>query len=127
MAATEYALKKAVHNNIVVREVDEARQREMWQWACILLVFVVVLVVTVWQQWQITHYAYAMQTVKTQQAAEDDTARQLRLKIETLREPSRIQRLALESGMVAPLGDEAVIVERVVAAPRPPSSVVAAR
>jgi cell division protein FtsL len=127
VAATEYALKKAVHNNAIVREVDEVRQRELWQWACIFVVFVVVLVVSVWQNWQFTAYGYAMQTVNAERAREEELGRQLRLQIEELRAPARIQQLAAGRGMVAPAVDEAVIVERVVPPPPPASSVVAAR
>lgn len=127
MAATEYALKKTVRNNTIVREVDEVRQREMWQSVCIGIVFVVVLVVSVWQHWQFRQYGYQMQNVQKQHALEDEVSRQLRLQIETLRAPARIQEMALKRGMVEPTREEFIVIERVAAAPRPSSSVVAAR
>jgi len=39
----EYAIKKDVRNNPIVREVDETKQRELWKWAGIAAFLVVVL------------------------------------------------------------------------------------
>ena len=48
-------------------------------------------------------------------AQELEINRHLRLEIETLRSPKRIERIATEElGLVAPTGDEAFVVQRVV-------------
>ena len=39
----EYAIKKDIRNNPIVREVDEARQRQLWRSVGIGLFLVVVL------------------------------------------------------------------------------------
>ena len=46
----EYAIKKDVRNNPIVREVDEARQRQLWRSTAIGAVLVVVLLFSVWQR-----------------------------------------------------------------------------
>ena len=40
----EYAIKKDVRNNPIVREIDEERQRQLWRTAGISAVLVLVLV-----------------------------------------------------------------------------------
>jgi cell division protein FtsL len=127
MGATEYALKKVVQNNAIVREIDEVRQREMWQWVCMGLLLVVVLVVSVWQHSAMVQHGYRVEALQRLRAEEEETSRQLRLQIETLRAPARIEALAIRLHMIAPGPDQAVVIERVVPAERPPASVVAAR
>ncbi len=128
MTASEYAFKKVVENNAIVREVDEARVREMWQWVCIGLLLVVVLVVSVWQHLAMVQHGYRVEALQRDRAAEQETSRHLRLEIETLRAPTRIVPLAIQQlHMVAPGQDQAIVIERVVPAERPPASVVAAR
>ena len=41
MEAFEYAIKKDIRNNPIVREVDEARVREMWRSATAGVILVV--------------------------------------------------------------------------------------
>jgi cell division protein FtsL len=54
--------------------------------------------------------------------------RQLRLEIETLRSPRRIEALATgQLHLVAPERDEAIVIERVVKPEAPPKSIVAQR
>lgn len=128
MEATEYAPKKPVRAQTIVREVDEARQRELWQWVCTGVVFVVVLLVSVWQQSQFAPHGRDVEFLKTERAREDAIGRDLRLRIERLRAPQRIESLALKDlQMVAPASDQAIVIERVVLPQRPAASVVAAR
>ena len=45
MESFEYAIKKDVRNNPIVREVDEAREREQWKWIGIGGLLVLLLLV----------------------------------------------------------------------------------
>jgi cell division protein FtsL len=66
--------------------------------------------------------------MQRERAAEEELTRQLRLEIETLRSPKRIEVLATEwLHLVAPSRDEAIVVERVLPADPPAHSVVARR
>jgi cell division protein FtsL len=66
--------------------------------------------------------------MQRERATEAEINRHLRLEIETLRAPQRIQKLATERlGMVLPGPDEAVVLERVAPADPPAKSLVATR
>jgi hypothetical protein len=54
----EYAIKKDVRNNPIVREVDEARQRQLWKTAGISAVLVVVVLFSVWQNFELVRHGY---------------------------------------------------------------------
>lgn len=128
MDAAEYAISKNVRNNLVVREVDEIRQRQLWRWVFVLFVLVAVAVITAWQHLELLRYGYRLEAMQQERADEEEIARRLRLEIETLRSPERIEQYATEQlHMVRPRRDEVVVIERVVPAEAPPSSVVASR
>jgi cell division protein FtsL len=128
MEAFEYAIKKDVRNNLIVREVDEAKQRELWQSVGIAGFLVLVLLFSAWQHFELLRHGYQFEQMQRQRAAEEETALRLRLEIETLKSPKRIEALATEQlHLVAPAGDEAIVIERVVPADPPAASVVARR
>jgi len=124
----EYAIRKDIRNNPIVREVDQSRQRELWKSAGIAGFLVLVLLFSAWQHYELLRHGYDVERMQRERAVEDETARQLRLEIETLRSPKRIETLATEQlHLVAPTGDEAIVIERVVPADPPASSIVARR
>jgi cell division protein FtsL len=126
--AFEYAVKKDVRNNPIVREVDEARQLELWKSAGVGGFLVLVLLFSAWQHWEQLQQRYQLEPMEHQRAAEEDTSRHLRLEIETLRSPKLIETFATAHlHMVAPTRDEAIIIERVVPADPPARSIVAQR
>jgi cell division protein FtsL len=126
--AFEYAIKKDVRNNPIVREVDSARHRELWKTVGLAGLFVVILLVWAWQQFDILRHGYRVEEMQRERAAEEETARQLRLEIETLKSPKRIEELATQKlHLVAPTRDEAIVIERVVPAEPPARSVIAQR
>jgi len=129
MAETfEYAIKKDVRNNPIVREIDRDRQREMWRSVSTGVVLVSVLLASAWQHFELLRYGYRLEQMQKERAAEEDINRHLRLEIETLRAPARIERLATERlHMVSPGPNDAFVIERVVPSPAPPRSVVASR
>jgi cell division protein FtsL len=124
----EYAIRKDVRNNPIVREVDEARQRGLWKSVAVAGVLVVALLFWAWQQFELLQHGYRLEEMQKQRAAEEETARHLRLEIETLKSPKRIEQIATEQlGLVAPAHGEALVIERVVPADPPAKSVVARR
>jgi cell division protein FtsL len=126
--AFEYAIKKDVRNNPIVREVDEARHRELWKSVALAAFLVVVLLFSAWQHFELLRHGYRVEQMQRERAAEDEAARQLRLEIDTLRAPQRIEALATRRlRLVAPTKDEAIVIERVVPSEPPSSSVVARR
>jgi hypothetical protein len=128
MDAVEYALRKVVRNNPIVREVDEVRQRELWQWVCVGLVLVLVLLFSAWQRSELLRHGYGIQDLQQKRAQEAETARHLRLKIEQLRAPRRVEVYATTRlNLIRPGQGDAIVIERVTPPGRPASSVVAAR
>jgi cell division protein FtsL len=124
----EYAIRKDVRNNPIVREIDERRQRELWQSMVIGCLLVLVLLFSAWQHFELLRHGYRFEQMQRERAAEADISRHLRLEIETLRAPQRIEKLATERlGMVAPTAEDATVIERVTAADPPANSIVATR
>jgi len=124
----EYAIKKDVRNNAIVREVDEARQRELWKTVAITALLVLVFLFSAWQRTELLRHGYRIEQMQNERAVEDERTRHLRLEIETLRAPSRVEALATGPlHLVAPSRDEAIVIERVVPADPPAKSVVARR
>ena len=124
----EYAIKKDVRNNPIVREIDQARQREMWRSIAVGVAIVLLLLFSAWQHFELLRHGYRVEQMQKDRAQEAEINRHLRLEIETLRSPERIERLATERlQMVAPGAEDAVVIERVLPSPPPPRSVVALR
>ena len=123
----EYAIKKDVRNNPIVREVDEARQRELWKSVSVAGFLVLVLLFSAWQHFELLRHGYELEELQRQKAAEEETSRQLRLEIETLKSPKRIEALATQLHLVTPSRDEAIVIERVTSSEPPAKSVVARR
>lgn len=124
----EYAIKKDVRNNPIVREVDRDRHREMWRTAAICVFLVSVVLFWAWQHFELLRHGYRLEQMQRDRAAETEVNRHLRLEIETLRSPIRIERLATDRlQMVTPGPDDASVIERVLPPPAPPQSAVARR
>ena len=129
MAETfEYAVRKDVRNNPIVREVDRTRQRELWGGVGIGGFLVTVLLFSAWQHFELLRHGYRIEQMQQERVLEEEAARQLRLEIEALRSPKRIEALATRQlHLVAPTRDEAIVIERVRPADLPDRSVVARR
>jgi cell division protein FtsL len=122
----EYAIKKDIRNNPIVREVDRERHREMWRTAGIGLFLVSVLLFWAWQHFELLRQGYRFEQMQREHVAEVEINRHLRLDIYALRSPERIERMATRQlGMVTPAAADALVVERVLPSPAPPSSALA--
>lgn len=123
----EYAIKKDVRNNPIVREVDEARQRQMRRSLGIGGMLVTVLLFSAWQKVGLVQHGYDLQRLEKDYADELEINRQLTLEVASLRSPGRIEGLAKKMKLVEPPADRAIVIERVAPAPPPGKSIVAAR
>src|SRR5207245_9189222 len=95
MEPFEYAVKKDVRNNPIVREVDEARQRELWKSVGVAGFLVVVLLFSAWQHFELLRHGSQVEELQRERAAEEEISRRLRLEIETLKSPKRVEALAI--------------------------------
>jgi len=100
----------------------------MWKSVAIAAFLVVGLLFSAWQHFEMLRHGYQIEEMQRERAAEEETARRLKLEIETLRSPRRIEALATETlHLVAPSRDEAIVIERVQANDPPAKSVIARR
>lgn len=121
----EYAIKKDVRNNPIVRGVDERQRRALWRTIGLGVLIVGMLLFSAWQHYQIIDHGYRTQATLEALTEQEALNRRLRLEVETLRAPAVIERRAIEElGMVYPGPAEAVQVDRVVA-PAVPKAVFA--
>jgi cell division protein FtsL len=124
----EYAIKKDIRNNPIVREIDRERYRDMWRSTVVGVFLVIALLFSAWQHFELLRNGYRLEDMQKQRASEQEIARHLRLEIETLRSPARIERLATgRLQMVSPGPSDATVIERVVPNAPPPRSVIARR
>jgi cell division protein FtsL len=123
----EYAIKKDVRNNPIVREVDSERQRQLWKSLGIGGLLVVVVLFSALQNFALVQHGYELQRLEEEKAAEQEINRHLRLELETLRSPERIEGMAKTLNLITPQRDQAIVIERVAPTPAPDQSIVAAR
>lgn len=124
----EYAAKKSVRNNVIVREVDQVRQRELWRSVVVGVALVSVLLFSSWQHFELLQHGYRIEQMQQERAEEARINRHLRLEIETLRSPRRIEQIAIDKlNLVEPTAEETVVIQRIMPAPVPDRSVVAFR
>jgi cell division protein FtsL len=128
MDAFEYAIKKDIRNNAIVREIDRARHRELWRWAGVGAVLAALLVCTAWQHYELLRHGYRIEQLQKATQQEQAVNRSLRLQLQVLRSPQRIAHIAeTELHMVEPAAGDSIVIERAVAAEPPARSVVASR
>src|SRR3954465_11112586 len=94
MEAFEYAIRKDIRNNPIVREVDETRVREMWRSASVGVLLVAILLYSAWQHFELIRYGYRIEHLQQQRLAEEQINRHLKLSIQTLTRADRIELLA---------------------------------
>src|SRR5215212_9550066 len=103
METFEYAIKKDIRNNPIVREVDERRLREQWHTLFIVVLFVAVVLFSGWQRVELLQHGYRLEQMQQQRGDEEDVNGHLRREDETLKSPRRIETLATEKlHLVAP-------------------------
>jgi cell division protein FtsL len=126
--AFEYAVRKDVRNNPIVREVDVERQRDLWKSLGMAALVVASVMFWTWQHFALLRHGYRLEELQRDRAAEEDVARHLRLEIESLRSPKRIESIARgQLNLVTPSREDAIVIERVVPAEPPARTVVARR
>jgi cell division protein FtsL len=109
----EYAIKKDVRNNPVVREIDVQQKREFLRMIGFAVVILAMGLFAAWQHFQIVQSGYEVQRVEQERANAEARNRQLRLAVEGLRSPQRIEQIATHDlGMQAPTTKDTLMIER---------------
>lgn len=106
----EYAIKKDIRNNPVVREVDRQHKRQLLRTITLAIVVVSMLVFWAWQRFGVVEGGYQDWALRAKLQAEEDRHRQYLLEVEMLRSPQRIQTAAARDLHMAPATPETTIV-----------------
>jgi hypothetical protein len=96
----EHAIKMDVRNNPIVRELDQARQRELWRWMLVGGALVAVILFSLWQRFSVMRVATQIESTERELGQARELQRRLRLEVERLSAPRRIEQLALRNHMV---------------------------
>jgi cell division protein FtsL len=96
----EHAIKMDVRNNPIVRELDQARQRELWRSMLIGGTLVGVVLFSLWQRFSVMRTATEIETVQHELTQALEEQRRLTLEVEQLSAPGRIEKLAIGQHMV---------------------------
>ena len=100
MRPIEVRFEKNINNLTLVREADTRRQ---WEYVAVSLLgalFVVGLLFYGWQHYQFIHYGYKIEEAQKRQEQLALKRDGLRIRREQLQDPTRIESLAKERGMV---------------------------
>ena len=121
----EYAIKKDIRNNPVVREVDAHQTREFRRTACLVGLIVSMGLFAAWQHLQLVQNGYDVQTLQQARTDEEKLNRKLRLEVEMMRAPQRIEFKALhELHMVPSNSKNTLVIQRATSA-APDKTIVA--
>ena len=124
----EYAIKKDVRNNPVVRGVDVQQRRELFRSLLVGAAVVTMLLFSAWQHYLLIDHSYRVQEMLTERAREERLNRQLRLEVESMRAPEIVEQRAIkELGMVYPAPEQTLVIERVSSSTAPKAIVARAR
>lgn len=124
----EYAIKKDLRNNPIVRGVDEKQRRALARGLGIGVLVVGMLLFSAWQRYQMIDHGYRVEKLTKEIAEQEALNRQLRLEVDTLRSPEMIESRAMrELQMAYPTPAETVLVERIPATTAPKAVVAHAR
>lgn len=109
----EYAIKKDVRNNPIVREADRRQWQEFLRTAGVWVLILAMFMFAAWQHFEVFLHGYQIEQVLQAKQEEEAINRRLRLQIETLRAPDRIERIAMdELRMVVPKASNTIVLQR---------------
>jgi cell division protein FtsL len=98
----EIHFAKRIDNTRVVKVTDPKRRREMISFGITLSVFFLFVMVYLWQHFSAIEYGYRIEQLKVQRDTIVESNRALSLEAASLKDLSRIERLALQMGMQRP-------------------------
>jgi hypothetical protein len=104
----EIYFHKPIDNSRLVKVTDPERKREMAMFAGALGLLLVLFLVFCWQHYSAIEYGYRNEALRQQREQLLEARRQLQLDEAQLREPWRIDELAHQMGLQAPMAGQVV-------------------
>lgn len=120
----EFAIKKDIRNNPIVREVDVQQKHEFRQTLAVVATVVTMLLFWAWPHLQVVRETTKIESLKLAVQEAEARNRHLQLELATLTAPQQVESRARQQQFVSPTEKDTLIVERVEPA-RPSSSIVA--
>jgi cell division protein FtsL len=128
MEPLEYAISKDIRNTQIVRELDRTRQRELFQYAGVGMIIVGLLLYSAWQHFELVRHGYRVEEMQKQKKDEEAINRSLKLQLQVLKSPQRIERLATQRLRMIEAGPQtAIVLERATPVDPPEKSILARR
>lgn len=109
----EYAVKKDIRNNAVVRQADARQRNELRRMLGLGAILVAVLLLSVWQHFDWLDAGIRVERLRAEQELEQEYYRKLRLNLETVRAPAALARRAEQLGLRPPTLRETIVIERI--------------
>jgi len=110
----EYAIKKDVRNNPIVREADRRQGHEFIKTAGVWSLILAMGLFAAWQHMEVIRHGFEIEKLLKEKVEEEAVNRRLKLQIETLRSPQRIERIATSDlRMIVPAPSNTIVLERV--------------
>jgi hypothetical protein len=110
----EYAIKKDIRNNPVVREVDLQQKREFRRSVGLAAVIVGMLLFSAWQHFEVLRGGYAVEKLRQTELEMQANNRRLRLQLDQLQAPAVVEdRARGELHMITPSPKDTIVIERV--------------
>lgn len=108
----EYAIKKDIRNNPIVREVDLEHKRQLIRTVFVAAAVVAMLLFWVWQRFGMVETGYDNSVLRAQLALETALNRQLQLEVHMLLAPQLIENEATDQlHMVSPTSSSTLILD----------------
>ena len=120
----EFAIKKDIRNNPIVREVDAQQKHEFRETLAVVAVVVAMLLFWAWPHLQVVKDGSRIETLRLEIEEARARNRHLQLELATMTAPQRVEDRARRLRFVSPTEKDTVILERVELA-RPAGAVVA--
>jgi len=108
----EYAIKKDIRNNPVVRGVDARERREIRRMVWLASVSLAMVLFSAWQHSRMVLEGYSLERLRSARSYEATVNRQLRLNVETLKAPQDVERRARALGLEPPTSKNTIVLER---------------
>ena len=110
-ATPEIYFAKQIDNSRLVKVADPARSREMKLFIASMVMLLGMVMVYAWQHYSAIEYGYHNEILRAQRDTLLETNRQLNLEEASLQQPARIDELARQMGLQAPVAGQVVRLE----------------
>jgi len=110
-ATPEIYFAKQIDNSRLVKVSDPARSREMRLFVGSLVMLFMMVMVYAWQHYRAIEYGYDNEILRVQRDSLVEANRQLNLEQASLQQPERIDELARQMGLQAPVAGQVVRME----------------